>query len=117
MMDHNSLPQLSGKKVNQKRKSQSMVISRPWKYWKILRPAPKKPRKSKQINVISKQGTSDSSKPSETDDNPILSVIQEKEINLFSESSEWKHLSEFWISLVIQMIKTGGNRNFRKPFI
>ena len=31
---------------------------------------------------------------SETDDNPMLSVIQE-EINLFSESSEWKRLFEF----------------------
>ena len=33
------------------------------------------PRKSKQINVICKQETSDSSKYSETDDNPMLRVI------------------------------------------
>ena len=37
---------------------------------RILPPAPKKPTKPKRINVISKQKTSHSSKPSETDDNP-----------------------------------------------
>ena len=62
---------------------------------KILPLAPKKPRKSKQINVISEQETSDSSKSSETDDNPMLSVIQDKEVNLFSRSSKWEHSSEF----------------------
>ena len=41
----------------------------------------KKPRKSKQINVISEQGTSDSSKYSETDDNLVLSVILEEKKN------------------------------------
>ena len=50
--------------------------------------APKKPRKLKQIHVISEQETSDLSKSSENDDNPMLSVIQEEEINLFIESSK-----------------------------
>ena len=63
---------------------------------KILPLVPKKPRKSKRINVISKQETSDSSKPSETEDNLILSVIQEEEINLVCESSELENFSEFW---------------------
>ena len=58
-------------------------------------PAKTKPRKSKLINVISEQETSDTTKPNETDNSPTLSVIQEKEINLFSKSSKWEHLSEF----------------------
>ena len=45
---------------------------------KILPPPTKKPRKSKQINVIFEQETSDTSKPSETDNNPMLDVIQEE---------------------------------------
>ena len=45
---------------------------------KNLPPASKMPRKSKQINVISEQETSDTSKSSETDDNPMLSVAQEE---------------------------------------
>ena len=32
---------------------------------------------------------------SETDDNPMLCVMQEEEINLFDESSEWVNLHEF----------------------
>ena len=42
----------------------------------------------KQILVISEQETSDSSKSGENDDNPMLSVIQEEEINLLIESSK-----------------------------
>ena len=61
---------------------------RPWKYWKDLITSPPK------VNVVSEQETSDISKSSETENNPI-SVIQEEEISLFSESSEWEHLSEF----------------------
>ena len=55
---------------------------------KILPPAPEELRKSKQINVISEQKTSNSSKSSETDSNHMLSAIQAKEIDLFSESIE-----------------------------
>ena len=62
---------------------------------KILPTAPKKPRKSKQTNVISEQDTSDTIKYSETDDNSMLSVILEEEISFFSQSSKWEHLSEF----------------------
>ena len=62
---------------------------------KISPPTPKKPRKAKRINVISKPETTNSSKPNETDENPILSVIQAEEINSFSQNSEWEHLSEF----------------------
>ena len=62
---------------------------------KILPPSSKKPRKSKQINLISEQETSNTSISSEADDNHILSVIQEEEFSLFSESNEWEHLSEF----------------------
>ena len=45
-------------------------------------------RKSKQINVIFEQETCDKV-------NPIMSVMQQQDISLFSESSEWEHLSEF----------------------
>ena len=62
---------------------------------KILPPTPKTPRKSKQTNVISEQEKSNSSKCNETDGNTILGVIQEEEINLFSGSCRWEHLSEF----------------------
>ena len=47
---------------------------------KILPSAPKKPRKLKQISVISKKEASSWSKSSEIDDNPMLSVIREEEI-------------------------------------
>ena len=53
---------------------------------------PRSQENQKKINVISKQETSDTSKPSETDDNFMLNVIQEEE---FSESSECEHFSEF----------------------
>ena len=43
---------------------------------------PKKYRKSKQTNAISEQENSDTSKSTETDDNPVLSVIQEKYGNI-----------------------------------
>ena len=62
---------------------------------KILPPAPKKLKKSKQINVISEQESTDPSKSSETDSNPMLGVIREEKTNLSSKSSEWEHLSEF----------------------
>ena len=45
-------------------------------------------RKSKQINVIFEQETCDKV-------NPIMSVMQQEDISLFSESSECEHLSEF----------------------
>ena len=56
-------------------------------------------RKSKQINVIFEQETCDKV-------NPIMSVMQQQDISLFSESSEWEHLSEFEVWLVIQAIMT-----------
>ena len=56
-------------------------------------------RKSKQINVIFEQETCDKV-------NPIMSVMQQEDISLFSESSECEHLSEFEVWLVIQAIMT-----------
>ena len=93
-MDHNSLLRLSRKKVNHKRRYLSDGYKAdPENTENILTPALQKPRKSKQINLISEQEISGSSKPSETEDNPMLSVIQEEEINLLSENSEWEHFS------------------------
>ena len=47
------------------------------------------------MNVISEYEISDLIKSSETDGNPMLMVVQEKVIYLFSKSSEQEHLSEF----------------------
>ena len=47
------------------------------------------------MNVISEYEISDLSKSSETDGNPMLMVVQEKVLYLFSKSSEWEHLSDF----------------------
>ena len=55
---------------------------------KILPSTSKMYRKSKQINVIFEQETCDKV-------NPIMSVMQQEDISLFSESSEWEYLSEF----------------------
>ena len=87
-MDHSSLLRLSGKKNKSKKKILVDGYEADLNTEKVLLPAHKKHRKSKQVNIISKQETSDSSKSSETEHNPILSVIKEEEINLFSESSE-----------------------------
>ena len=79
--------------------------------------APQKPRKSKPINVISEQETSDKSKSNETDDNLMLSVIQEEEISLFSESSEWEHLSELEDMISDSSDNDYCHRNLEKPFM
>ena len=52
---------------------------------KILRPSSKS--LENQVNVISEQETSNKSACSETDDKLMSSVIQEEELNLFSEST------------------------------
>ena len=83
-----------------------MVVNQALKILKrFYHQPPKKYRKSKQTNVISEQENSDTSKSTETDDNPVLSVIQEKYGNICLSLKIW---------LVIQVIMTSCHRNFRK---
>ena len=75
-MDHNSHPLLSGEKNKSKKKIPVDGYEADLENTKkILPTAPKKPRKSKRINIISKQETSNPSKTSATDDNPILKLM------------------------------------------
>ena len=95
MIGHNSFHRLSRKK-----KSKNKITVDGYKVdlqntENISPPTSKKPRKSKQTNLISIKNSSDSSKSSETDYNSMLSVTQEEVISLFTERSKWKHLSEF----------------------
>ena len=73
-------PQVPPSIIRKKNKSKKKIpvdgfLADPENTEKILPLAPKIPKKSQQVNLISKQETSDSRKSSGTDDNPILSVI------------------------------------------
>ena len=75
---------------------------------------PTKSQRSKPLNVISEQETSDISKSNETNDNLMLSVIKEEEISLFSERSEWEHFSELEDMISYSSDNDYCHRNFRK---
>ena len=94
MIDYNSFHRLSGKKEQSKKKIPVDGYEADFENnEKILPLVPKKQRKSKQVNVTP------NNKPviqvNRVKRTITLSVIQEEEINLFSESSEWGHLSGF----------------------
>ena len=54
---------------------------------------PQKPRKSRETNLIYDLETNKSSKSSDAS-NPVLSVIQEDEVDSLSDGSQWEHLCE-----------------------
>ena len=82
LINHYSIIRLSQKKKKKKKKKKLVggYEADLENTKKILPSAPKKPRKLKQISVISKKEASSWSKSSEIDDNPMLSVIREEEI-------------------------------------
>ena len=74
-MNHNSLLRLSRRKSKREITVDGGYEADLEITEKILPPVPKKFKKSKQINVISEQETSDTGKSTETDNSPMLSVI------------------------------------------
>ena len=84
---------------------------------KILPPPTKKTRKSKQINVISEQETSDTSKPSETDNNPMPDVIPEGVLNYLVRTGMGTFLWVWRCDLWFKWYRLVAVEILEKPFI